>query len=103
MTQTGKRPAVFAKFVEKEILGEWGRLLFSLLDAFASSGYEIRLFDSIPREDLGKYGPLVFSLQHLTLTDAQIATTTHQLPEPLHRQVRQYQCKPDWNRADTRT
>jgi hypothetical protein len=70
MTQTSKRPAVFAKFVDKEILGEWGRLLFSLLDAFASSGYEIRLFDSIPCEDLGKYGPLVFSLQNLTLTDA---------------------------------
>ena len=61
MTQTSKRPAVFAKFVTKEILGEWGRLLFSLLDTFALSGYEVRLFDSIPRQDLGKYGPLIFS------------------------------------------
>jgi len=75
MTQTSKRPAVFAKFVDKEILGEWGRLLFSLLDAFASSGYEIRLFDSIPREALGKYGPLVFSLPQLTLTHAVPAET----------------------------
>ena len=70
MTQTSKRPAVFAKFVNKEILGEWGRLLFSLLDTFALSGYEVRLFDSIPRQDLGKYGPLIFSLQHFASTDA---------------------------------
>jgi hypothetical protein len=75
MNQTSKRPAVFAKFVNKEILGEWGRLLFSLLDTFALSGYEISLFDSIPHQALGKYGPLIFSLQHFTMTDAEPTDT----------------------------
>ncbi len=60
---------LFARFLEKEILLEQGRLIFSLLNAFASTGYEIRLFDNLPTKDLGKYGKLVPSLENLTLTD----------------------------------
>jgi hypothetical protein len=63
------RRFLFARFLEKEILLEQGRLMFSLLNAFASTGYEIRLFDNLPPEDLGKYGRLVPSLKNLTLTN----------------------------------
>jgi hypothetical protein len=69
MTQQSDKPIVFAKFLGKEILGEMGRLLFSLLDAFSASGSEIRLFDNLPPSQLGKYGTLAYSLNHFTLTD----------------------------------
>jgi hypothetical protein len=51
-----KKPVVFAKFLGKDILDEQGRLLFSLLNAFATSGYSTLLFDSLPAERMGKYG-----------------------------------------------
>jgi hypothetical protein len=65
-----RSPAVFVKFLNREILGETGRLLFSLLNAFAVSGYRILLFDSLPREHLNKYGQLAYSLEQVTLIDA---------------------------------
>jgi len=69
-------PVVFAKFVHQEILGEWGRLLFSLLDAFVKAGYEIKLFDNMTPKDLGKYGPLALSLPNLSLTRTVPADTS---------------------------
>jgi len=66
---------LFAKFNEKEILGELGRLLYSLLYAFASEGYQISLYDNISSKDLGKYGKLSRSLLNLSLTDAPPANT----------------------------
>ncbi len=63
-------PAVFAKFRKTEILGEMGRLLFFLLDAFSVSGYHIRLADNLPPAALDKYGRRACSLEHVTLTDA---------------------------------
>ena len=72
-------PVVFAKFVHKEILGEWGRLLFSLLDAFVKAGYEIKLFDNMTPTDLGKYGPLALSLPNLALTRTIPADTSEMI------------------------
>ena len=60
---------LFARFSEEEILLEQGRLLFSLLNAFSSAGYQIRLFDNLPVDRLGKYAQPVFSLKNLTVTD----------------------------------
>ena len=60
---------LFAKFSGEEILLEQGRLLFSLLNAFSSEGYQVRLFDNLPADSLGKYAQPVFSLKNLTMTD----------------------------------
>lgn len=78
MNQQTDRPVVFAKFRGKEILAEMGRLLFSLLDGFASAGYRIQLFDNLPASELGKYGPLAYSLPHLTVT-ATLPADTRQM------------------------
>jgi hypothetical protein len=69
------RGGVFAKFLDKEILGEQGRLLFSLLNAFATSGYHVRLCDNLQQTELGKYGGLTHSIKGVTLTDAIPANT----------------------------
>ncbi len=56
MLATPAAPVVSAKFRKIEILGEMGRLLFFLLDAFSVSGYHIRLADNLPPAALDKYG-----------------------------------------------
>jgi hypothetical protein len=61
---------IFAKFLEKNILLEQGRLLYSLLNAFSTTGYYISLFDNLEPDSLEKYGKLVFTLEGLTLTDS---------------------------------
>jgi len=68
MVATGTAPAVFAKFLRTDIVGEMGRLLFSLLNAFSVSGYHISLFDSFSPASLDKYGRLACSLDHVNLT-----------------------------------
>jgi hypothetical protein len=68
MVGTTAPPAVFARFMKNEILGEMGRLLFNLLNAFAVSGYHIRLADNLPHAALDKYGRLACSLEHVSLT-----------------------------------
>ena len=70
MNHSSGKPAVFAKFLGTEILGEQGRLMFALLNAFASSGYPVLLLDNIPVEKLGKYGLRARTLNGLTLTTA---------------------------------
>lgn len=62
------RPTIFARLSGKEILGEWGRLLFSLLDAFHRAGCRVLLFEGLSADDLGKYGPLALSLERLSTT-----------------------------------
>ena len=79
MAVTRQAPAVFAKFLKNAILGEMGRLLFSLLNAFAVSGYHIRLLDNLPRAALDKYGRLGCSLEHVTLTDAVPSDTSQMI------------------------
>lgn len=61
---------LFVKFSEEEILLEQGRLLFSLLSAFSSAGYQISLFDNLPADKLGKYAQPVFSLKNLTMSNS---------------------------------
>ena len=63
------RKVIFAKFLKDEILLEQGRLLFSLLNAFAAEDYHITLFDNLSNKDLDKYGKMALSLKNLTLKD----------------------------------
>jgi hypothetical protein len=75
MGTTGTAPAVFAKFLKTDILGEMGRLLFSLLNTFSVSGYHISLFDSLPPEKLDKYGRRARTLPHVALTEVDPTET----------------------------
>lgn len=76
MLESSEPKAVFAKFLDDEILGEMGRLLFSLLNAFVASGYHISLADNLPPAKLGKYGQLACSLQSVSLTAAVPSETS---------------------------
>ncbi len=79
MVATSTAPAVYAKFLKNEILGEMGRLLFSLLNAFSVSGYHIRLADNLPQAALDKYGRLACSLPRVSLTDALPSETSEMI------------------------
>lgn len=59
---------VFAKFSGPEIFLEQGRLIFSILHVFSSSGLRIHLFDNLADKNLDKYGKLLYGIQDLTLT-----------------------------------
>ena len=61
---------MFAQFQEEEILLEFGRLLFSLLSAFSSNGYQVTFFDNISSERLGKYGQLIYQLDNVSTSSA---------------------------------
>lgn len=61
---------VFARFMEEDILDEMGRLLYSILNIFATNGYRVELFDNIDFSALDKYGQQVPSLDNLALVDA---------------------------------
>ena len=76
MLESNEAPTVFAKFLNDEILGEMGRLLFSLLNVFVASGYHIRLADNLPPAKLDKYGQMACSLQGVSLTDAVPSETS---------------------------
>lgn len=76
MLESNEAPVVFAKFLNDEILGEMGRLLFSLLNGFVVSGYHIRLADNLPPGKLDKYGQMACSLQSVSLTDAVPSETS---------------------------
>ena len=59
---------LYARFTGTEIFLEQGRLLFSVLHAFASGGLQIHLFDNLADKDLDKYGKLVHGIPGLELT-----------------------------------
>ncbi len=61
---------VFARFTENDILDEMGRLLYSILNIFATNGYRVELFDNINFSELDKYGQQVPSLDNLSLVDS---------------------------------
>jgi len=63
------KPKLFAQFQEEDILQEFGRLLFSLINAFSANGYQISFYDNISKENLGKYGQLIYYLDNFSLTD----------------------------------
>ena len=79
MVGSSEAPAVFAKFSSNEIIGEMGRLLFFLLDAFSGAGYHIKLFDSLPHASLDKYGRLACSLENVCVTDAIPSETSEMI------------------------
>jgi hypothetical protein len=87
---------LFAKFMEEEILLEQGRLLFALLNTFSSEGYQVRLFNNLSEDRLGKYGQLVFSLKNLTLVDVP-PEDTHDWIYLFDREDRSYRRHP-WQR-----
>ena len=60
---------VFARFTDEDILDEMGRLLYSILNIFATNGYQVRLFDNIDFSALDKYGQMVPSMNNLTLVN----------------------------------
>ncbi|MDB4409745.1 glycosyltransferase [Gammaproteobacteria bacterium] len=70
---------VFAKFTDNDILDEMGRLLYSILNIFATNGYQVKLFDNINFSELDKYGQLAPSMSHLTLVDTIPDNSSHML------------------------
>ena len=68
---------VFARFTGNDILGEMGRLLYSILNIFSTNGYEVKLFDNINFSELDKYGQLVPSMTNLTLVDTVPDNSSH--------------------------
>jgi len=68
---------VFAKFVQPDILGEQGRLLFAVVNAFSRAGYAVSLCDNIAQESLGKYGRLARSLPGVNLVGETPPDTSH--------------------------
>ena len=69
MNTDSEQRIVFARFENDDILDEMGRLLYSILNIFATNGYQVRLFDNIDFSALDKYGQLVPSMKNLTLVD----------------------------------
>jgi hypothetical protein len=59
---------LFAKFNGPELFLEQGRLIFSVLHAFAIGGVKIHLFDNFTDKQLDKYGKLVYDIKGLTPT-----------------------------------
>jgi hypothetical protein len=62
--------ALFAKFTGPRMFLEQGRLLFSVLNVFASTGYRVLLHDNLGDKPLDKYGQRVFGLPGLELVRA---------------------------------
>jgi len=60
---------VFAKFTGDDILGEMGRLLYSILNIFSTNGYQVKLFNNINFQELDKYGQLVPTMANIALVD----------------------------------
>ena len=70
---------VFAKFTDDDILDEMGRLLYSILNIFATNGYRVKLFGNINFGELDKYGQLVPSMKNLDLVDTVPNNTSDML------------------------
>jgi hypothetical protein len=61
---------LYARFAGEDIFREQGRLLYSLLHAFATNGYEVHLHDNLTGKSLDKYGDLLYTLPALKLIGA---------------------------------
>ena len=82
MTLQYDKPVLFAKFIEKDILSEMGRLLFYILNIFSINGYRIKLFANIDFEGLEKDCPyirLVESIDNLEMVNT--------IPDDSHNMV----------------
>jgi hypothetical protein len=65
-----KQAAIYARFIDEEILSEMGRLAFYALNIFSRNGYHIYLFDNLDFEKLEKERPyirLVESIDNLAM------------------------------------
>ncbi|MGD8631536.1 MAG: hypothetical protein PVG72_12525 [Gammaproteobacteria bacterium] len=79
MSTQPESPIVFARFTGKTILGEMGRLLYSILNIFATNGYQVQLLDNIDFSKLDKYGQLVPSIENLKLVGTIPDDTSHMI------------------------
>ena len=73
------KPTIFAKFTGNEILGEKGRLLFTLLHAFSQAGYPIQLFNNLKRNSVGEIGSQIFQFPNLSITEGIPQGTTDKI------------------------
>jgi len=74
MTTTA--PRVFAKFVDKPIHREDGRLVYALLKAFAMAGYRVSLFETRDYRQVGPLGPLIYDIPGLEGTTSDPRDTS---------------------------
>jgi len=74
MTAVAK-PHVFAKFIDKPILKEDGRLVYALLNAFALAGHRVFLFDNVNYREVGPLGPMIYSIDGVQATTAEPPTS----------------------------
>ncbi|ALP54083.1 hypothetical protein Tel_13600 [Candidatus Tenderia electrophaga] len=63
-------PAIYVRFLDKHILSESGRLIFSILNVFVVSGYRVILSDTISIDPDTRIGQLTLSLGRLEVSDA---------------------------------
>jgi hypothetical protein len=73
------KPLVFAKFLDQSILSEMGRLLFSVLNTFALSGYDVQLFNNVDidkKDEKRPYLRSVRTIPNLTTVDEIPKDTT---------------------------
>ena len=77
MNTEPESPVIFARFIGTTILGEMGRLLYSILNIFATNGYQVQLFDNINFAELDKYGQMVPSIGNLRLVDTIPDDSSH--------------------------
>lgn len=59
---------VFAKFIDKPIHREDGRLVYSLLNAFAMANYRVALFETRDYHQVGPLGPMIYDIPSLDAT-----------------------------------
>lgn len=60
---------LFANLTTKQTYLEWGRIFFSVLNAFTESGYTISLLDNEALHNLDVYGKPVFDLKKLKIVN----------------------------------
>ena len=59
------RPRLVAKFIDKPVLREDGRLVYALLTAFALKGYRITLIENRDFRQIGPLGPMIYNIEGL--------------------------------------
>lgn len=74
-----EKPLIYVKFLEKEIFGESGRLIFAILNIFSLNAYQIRIFDNNSFNDLGKYAVLGCSIDNVTMTSDMPTNTENSI------------------------
>ena len=65
-----KKPMLYARFLERDILSGSGRHLFSLLNSFAVCGYKVKLSDTVELGTSDRIGELTRSLRDLVIRNS---------------------------------